>query len=352
MPTVSLSFALLAALATAPSPQDEGAGAGVDDVDDVVHGDAPVVPVDVPVEGAATDAPAAPAAATIAKPRVPRPASVRVAANEVPIPLVVEGVTVTSTIVDKKGQRYRIIADAKGTVLIAVESIHGPAPNVKLMNAEGKTIRRGVRGKSFARPNPGDELVLEVTPPYKDAASTYQLSVSFEVDRPRELRHLPRPLRPRDIVRVRGGAAHDLDQVTVGGLPADYAINGGDVLVTIPGFARSGDIELRYEARAAKTMKVELIGTTKVVDRTGECSGTGCLSFTISPSAGPQWLDAIAKLLDADVRKHVIRTGNVVVKLRLPSAESYALEQLRRMGSVSSSQRAAQSEVTQAPLSP
>jgi hypothetical protein len=348
---VSLSFALAAALAAAPSPQDEGASVA----EDVVHGDAPIAPVEVPAEGAPTDAPAPaspPSSALPAKPRAPRRAPPREAAHEVPIPLVAEGVTVTGTIVEKKGQRYRIFADAKGTVLIAVDSIHGPAPNVKLMNAEGKTIRRGVRGKSFARPNPGDELVLEITPPYKDAASTYQLSVAFEVDRPRHLRHLPRPLRPRDIVRVVGGAAPDLDQVTVGGLPADYAIHGADVLVTIPGFARSGEIELRYETRPVKTMRVELIGTSDAVDRMGECSGTGCLSFTLSPSVGPKWLDAIAKLLDADVRKHVIRTGSVVVKLRLPSSESYAIEQLRRMGSVSSAQRAAQSEVTQAPLSP
>lgn len=350
-----LSLALLAALATAPTPapQDEGAG-GADDVHDVVHGDAPVAPVEVPAEGAATDTPvesAPPSTIKTTKPRAARRAPPREAVNEVPIPLLPEGVTVTGSIVEKKGHRYRIVADAKGTALIAVDTIHGPAPNVKLMNAEGKTIRRGVRGKSFARPNPGDELVLEVTPPYKDAASTYQLSVAFEVDRPRHMRHLPRPLRPRDIVRVTGGAALDLDQVTVGGLPADYAIHGADVLVTIPGFARSGDIELRYETRAPKSMKVELIGTANAADRIGECSGTGCLSFTLSPSAGPHWLEAIAKLLDADVRKHVIRTGSVVVKLRLPSSESYALEQLRRMGGVSSAQRMASSEVTQAPLS-
>ena len=259
----------------------------------------------------------------------------------------------TATVVDKKGNRYRMAVDEKGTVLIAVESIHGPAPNVRLTNAAGQTLRRGVRGKTFARPAAGDVLFVEVTPPYKDAASTYHLSVAFDVDRPRPLRDLPRPMRPRDIVRVPGGAAADLDQVTVDGIPADYAVNGGDVLVTLPAYARAGHIELHFDVRPPKVHDVELIGIERnVADRLGECVGTGCLSFTISPSVDPKWLDAIARLLDANVRRHVIRTGSVVVKLRLPSSESYALEQLRRMGGVSSAQVASQSELTQGPLSP
>lgn len=347
------SLALCVALAAAPSLQDDG-----DERDGVVH-EEPAAPVEPPKEGepsdtgiateteaaAATGPAAVPRKAKMRAARKPQAPAARASAGEVPMPLVADGVTVTSTVVEKKGQRYRLVADAKGTVLISVDSIHGPAPNVKLMNTAGKVIRRGVRGKSFARPNAGDELVLEVTPPYKDAASTYQLSVAFEVDRPRHERHLPRPLRPRDIVRVTGAAAPDLDQVTVGGLPADFAIHGDDVLVTIPGFARSGEIELRYETRAPRAKTVELIGTAKsAVDRIGACTGTGCISLTLSPSAGPHWLDAIAKLLDADVVAHTIATGSVVLRLRLPSAEGLAVEQLRRMGSVTSAQRMTHAE--------
>lgn len=288
-------------------------------------------------------------AALAAAPVAPRAA----APPPVEIPVTAEGRTWTATVVDKKGHRYRMVPDAKGTVLIAVESIHGPAPNVRLLNAQGKTLRRGVRGKTFARPAPGAALFLDVAPPYKDAASTYHLTVAFDVDRPRALRDRPRAVRPRDIVRVPGAAAADLDQVTVDGLPADYAVNGGDVLVTLPAYAQTGRIELHFDARPPRLHEVELFGVEQVVaDRLGECEGAGCISFTIAPSVGPKWLEAIARLLDADVRRHVVRTGSVVVKLRLPSSESYALEQLRRMGNVSSAQRVALSEVTQAPLSP
>lgn len=275
---------------------------------------------------------AATAAASSPRPAVP-------VAPPTNVDIKAEGVTLTGTVVTSEKDRFRMVATEKGTILIAVESIHGPAPNVRLVNAEGKTLRRGVRGKTFARPNPGDELTLEIATPYKEAASTYHLTVAFDVDRPRAQRHLPRALRPRDIVRVSTEGATDLEQVTVGGLGADYAINGGDVLITIPAYAQHGTIELRFESRPPIVKTVELIGCEQdVADRTGACAGTGCVAVIIAPHVGPRWLEAIAKLLDADVTRHIVATGAVTLKLRLPSSESYALEQLRRMPAVSSVQ--------------
>lgn len=244
-------------------------------------------------------------------------------------------------------ERYRLVPDQKGTLIISVDRIHGPAPRAVLRNAEGQGIRRADRrGKLWARPAPGTELVLEVSPQPGGERSVYHLSVAFDVDRPRAQRSERRPARPRDIVRVPASDVHGIDQVLVGGLAAEYTIQGGDVLVGIPAFARTGPIELHYEARPSEQLEVQLIGVEppRADLDTGACAATdgtappGCLRLALEPSVGSQWLDAITHVLDADLVKHTVKSGVVELKLRMPSSQSFALEQLKAMPGVRAAQ--------------
>ena len=266
-----------------------------------------------------------------------------------PVTVSAGGEVLVGSVAGTERQRYRLVPDQKGTLIISVDRIHGPAPRAVLRNAEGKGLRRADRrGKLWARPAPGTELILELAPPQGGARAVYHLSVAFDVDRPRAERGQQRPARPRDIVRVPAVEVQGLDQVHVGGLPAEYTIHGGDVLVGIPAFAQSGPIELHFESRPAALHPVELIG--KEAPRadldTGACAArdgavpAGCLRLALEPSVGSRWLDAIARVLDADLVKHSVRSGVVELKLRLPSSESYALEQLKGMPGVRSAKAA------------
>lgn len=262
-----------------------------------------------------------------------------------PLPVSAGGEVVVGSVAGTERQRYRLVPDQKGTLIISVDRIHGPAPRAVLRNAEGKGLRRADRrGKLWARPAPGTELILELAPPPGGERAVFQLSVAFDADRPRAERGKQRPARPRDIVRVPTNDVHGLDQVQVGGLPAEYTIHGGDVLVGVPAFAQSGPIELHFESRPPAQHPVELIGKEppRADMDTGACTArdgavpAGCLLLALDPSVGSLWLDAIARVLDADLVRHSVRTGTVELKLRFPSSQSYALEQLKGMPGVRS----------------
>ncbi len=277
---------------------------------------------------------AATAASPMAKPPPPTPIEVRAA-----------GTVQVGAVSGSERLRYRLTVAEKGTVLISLERIHGPAPQAVLRNAEGQRLRRADRrGKLWARPPAGSELVLELAPAALDARSVFQLSVAIDVDRPRAQRSQRRPARPRDIVRVPVADPRALDGARVGGLAAEYTIQGSDVFVSIPAFARRGPIELYFEARPAEVLEVGLIGVEPAradID-TDACAPTagaippGCLRLAIEPSVGSLWLDAIAREVDADLVKHEVERGVAELKLRLPSTEGFAIEQLRSMPGVRS----------------
>lgn len=264
-----------------------------------------------------------------------------------PIEATAEGAVLVGSVAGAGRSRYRILVPHKGTVLIAIEPIHGPVPLAVLRNAEGQRIRRADRrGRLWARPPAASELLLELSSVARDARSVFQLSVAFDIDRPRALRGQRRPARPRDIVGVSAADPRGLDRVLVGGLVAEHTIQGGEVYVSVPAFAQRGPIELHYEARPPEVVDVELIGVEppRADLDTGACtaaSGTappGCLRLLIEPSVGSRWLDAIAREVDADLVKHQPASGAVVLKLRLPSSEGYALEQLRAMPGIKTAQ--------------
>lgn len=275
---------------------------------------------------------AATAASPMAKPPTPTPLEVTAA-----------GVVQVGAVGGSERLRYRLTVADKGTVLISVDRIHGPAPQAVLRNAEGQRLRRADRrGKLWARPPAGSELVLEVAPAARDARSVFQLSVAIDVDRPRALRGERRPARPRDIVRVPTGDPRGLDGIHVGGLAAEYTIQGGDVFVSIPAFARRGPIELHFEARPPELVDVTIIGAepARADFDSGACAASagavpaGCVRVAVEPPVGSLWLDAIAREVDADLVAHEVANGVVALKLRLPSSESFALEQLRTMPGV------------------
>lgn len=264
-----------------------------------------------------------------------------------PIDVSAPGAVLVGAVAGSGRARYRLTVADKGTVLISIDPIHGPAPIAVLRNAEGQRIRRADRrGKLWARPPAGAQLVLELAPVARDARSVFQLSVAFDVDRARALRGQQRPARPRDTVRVPASDARGLDRVLVGGLAAEYTIQGNDVYVGIPAFARSGPIELHYEARPSEVIDIELIGVepqrpeldTGACAPAGGAAAAGCLRLALEPSMGSLWLEAVAREVDADLVKHVVDSGVVELKLRLPSTERYALEQLRAMPGVRSAQ--------------
>ncbi len=263
----------------------------------------------------------------------------------VPIEVTGAGSVQVVTVGGAGGARYRLSVAERGTVLISVDRIDGPAPQAVLRNAEGQRLRRADRrGKLWARPPAGSVLVLELSPAARDTPSVVQLSVAIDVDRPRAQRAQRRPARPRDIVRVPVADLRGLDGVQVGGLAAEYTIQGGDVFVAIPAFAQRGPIELHFEARPTEIVDVTLIGTEpprRDLD-TGACALTagavpaGCVRLDIEPPVGTLWLDAIARIVDADLVRHELASGVVELKLRLPSTEGFALERLRAMPGVRS----------------
>lgn len=279
-------------------------------------------------------------AATAASPAAPLPAPI-------PIEVSAPGVVLVGNVSGNARNRYLLVPDERGTVVISVERIHGLAPQALLRSAAGQRVRRADRtGKLWARPAPGTELVLELSAPTRADTSVYQLTVAFDVDRPRAARGLRRPARPRDIVRVPASDLRGLDRVTVGGLAAEHTIQGGDVFVSIPAFARAGPVELHFEGRPPELAEVELVGVEPPREDldTGACAAAaggapaGCLRVAIEPSVGSLWLAAIARVVDADLVKHVVPSGVVELKLRLPSSEGFALEQLRTMPGVRSAQ--------------
>ena len=277
-------------------------------------------------------------AASAASPVVPQP---------VPTPVVVSaaGQVVVGTVAGPGRPRYRLTVPEKGPVLISIDPIHGPAPQAVLRNAEGQRIRRADRrGQLWARPPAGATLVLELAPVARDLRSVYHLSIAFDVDRPRALRGERRPARPRDIVRVPASDVRGLDRVLVGGLAAEYTIQAGDVYVSVPAYARHGPVELHYEARPPEVIDIELVGVEPprpdldagTCARAAGAAPPGCLHLVLEPSVGSLWLDAIAREVDADLVKHLVDSGAVELKLRLPSTESYAVAQLRAMPGVRS----------------
>jgi hypothetical protein len=284
------------------------------------------------------------AAAVAAAPAPPGPPRARPPPPRPPAEIAVkaEGAMASGSLAAGERARYRLFVEGKGTVLVRIDAIHGPDPRARIMNKEGKTIRFARLGQLWARPPAGTELFLEVTPGYRGAATTYQLSVAFDVDRPRERRADPRPVRPGDMVKVPLGAdVHELDQVRVDGLLAEVAVRGGDAIVTVPALARTGSIELRFETRPTRTVEVELIGAERASDRVSELCGSaepGCLAVVVGPAVGTLWLEAIARIVDADIARHVVASGSVVLKLRMPSSERFALDQLRRTRGVLSAQ--------------
>ncbi len=254
------------------------------------------------------------------------------------------GTVVTSTVRGKDKDRYELRVADRGTLLVTVVAVCGPAPRGVLKTDDGHTIRHVDRhGRTWARPPAETVLVLEIKPRLADEPSTYQLTVAINVDRPRPERSKPRPARPRDIVRVPNVTGLDhLERVTVGGLATEYVVSGRDVLVTIPAFAAEGRIKLGFDNQPPVTWDVRLIGIEPVRDDvvTGACKGAdggaqpGCLKIRVTPVVGTAWLRAMAHAVDADIATHIVKTGEVELKLRLPSAESYTLETLHMMPGV------------------
>jgi hypothetical protein len=144
------------------------------------------------------------------------------------------------------------------------------------------------------------------------------------------------------VVRVPTADVNEVLQVQVGGLLTSHTINGKDVLVTIPAFATSGPITLHFEHGPAETHNVPLIGLLPPAPDVnhGSCRGAdglllpGCLELKIAPEVGPEWLAAIARLLDADVVAHDVRYGQVLVRLRALDREAWALHMLQETNGV------------------
>jgi hypothetical protein len=301
----------------------------------------PTTPADSSGASSAPPARAAPARKAAVKPAAVKKPAAKKPAPVIPVVEVsARGAVVTSTLNGTARDKYRLVPTEKGTVVISVDRIQGLQARALLRNAEGLVVRRAdKRGKIWARPQPGDELTLEIWPPEKDASITYILSVSFDIDRPREQRGQQRPLRPRDIIKLAAPGLSELDQVIVDGIHAESSINKTNLLVTIPAFARAGPIELRYETRPPQTYPIEIIGAeppradivTDACNAPGGGAQPGCLALVIGPNVGSQWLAAIARVLDADVTKHIVKTGAVELKLRMPASETYALDLLAQM---------------------
>jgi hypothetical protein len=262
-----------------------------------------------------------------AAPKVPVPAPT-------PVPVVAEGSTLVRTLRAPTIDRYVLDVADKGTVLIFITPIDGLTPKAVLKNDENLIIRRADRhGQIWSRPPAGTKLFLEITQPKDaDGASTYLLKIAFDVDRPRPQRHLPRPSRPGEIVRVPVGAVYELDRVSIDGIVADYKVAAPDVLVTVPAFARTGDVELLFQSGETKRQHIDLIGTeppsNDVVTKACTRGTPGCIQLVIDPRVGSKWLHAIAKLVDADITRHAQKTGIVELRLRMPQNEAFALETL------------------------
>jgi hypothetical protein len=67
-----------------------------------------------------------------------------------------------------------------------------------------------------------------------------------------------------------------------------------------------------------------------------------CLELHVSPSVGTVWLTALARVLDADVARHIHRNGTVALRLRVRSSEEWALSLLATMPGVLSAQKTPQ----------
>ncbi len=262
-----------------------------------------------------------------------------------------ESTVVTSTVAGTARDRFTLVTSATGTVVITLQPIHGRTPKALLTDADGHTRHPDRRGMLWPRPTPGRALLLEISAPFADdPGSTYQLSVAFDVDRPADLRDHVRPARPRDTRRFHVSGADDVEQVLVGGLLAEHTVKNGDVIVTIPAFARSGPAEFRFEARAPERADVDIVGVETRGDiNRGACAPPGCIALMVSASVGDLWLAAIARLVDADIQQHAIASGAVLLQLRMPSTQTEALAQLKTTEGVLSARAA---DISAAPAQP
>jgi hypothetical protein len=160
---------------------------------------------------------------------------------------------------------------------------------------------------------------------------------TFDVDRAKELWGTPRPVRPGEIARVRRGGPEDIDRVVVDGINADYKVAGADLLVTVPAFARRGDVELLLQSGGTRSTRIELAGAEppQSVGLGHGCTGEpGCVQVMLEPRVGSVWLKTIASVVDADIARHNEAGGLVELKLRLPSTHDYARQVLRTMPGV------------------